>query len=156
MIIKKKKYKEIQKSGPILCVDCLLVFDGKCLLLRRLNYPAKGKWWFPGGRIFKNELIKDAAERKIQDETGLHAKYKKILSIEETFFTRVKDKDFDIHTVNICCLLESKNITQVKINSDHDKYIWVDTNYAKNLNLDNAVLRPLLLALKRNRISVSC
>jgi colanic acid biosynthesis protein WcaH len=150
MIIPKKKYKEIQKIIPILCVDCLLIFNKKCLLLRRLNHPAKGKFWFPGGRILKNELIKDASVRKIKDETSLNAKFKKILSIEETFFPRVEDMASDIHTVNICCYLEPKNIKKIKINNDHVSYMWVDLNHAKNLNLDIAVLKPLLLGLNCN------
>jgi colanic acid biosynthesis protein WcaH len=150
MIIEKKTYKEIQKILPILCVDCLLVFNKKCLLVRRSNHPAKGKWWFPGGRIIKNELIKNASVRKIKDETGLNAKFIRILSVEETLFPREENMTSDIHTVNICCYLVSENIKNIKINNDHDSFMWVDLNHAKNLNLDNAVLRPLLLGLNSN------
>jgi colanic acid biosynthesis protein WcaH len=150
MIIPKKVYKEIQKNIPLLCVDCLLIFNKKCLLLRRLNNPAKGKWWFPGGRILKNELIKNAAVRKIKDEVGLNAKFRKILSIQETIFPRVENMISDIHTVNICCYLVTENIKNIKIDNYHDGFMWVDLNHAKNLNLDNAVLKPLLLGLNCN------
>ena len=56
----------------------------------------------------------------------------------------------DIHTVNICCYLVTENIKNIKIDNYHDGFMWVDLNHAKNLNLDNAVLKPLLLGLNCN------
>lgn len=57
---------------PIPCVD-LLVTDpqNRILLVKRNNEPAKGEWWFPGGRVHYGELRKDAAVRKLQEECGL-------------------------------------------------------------------------------------
>ena len=43
MIIQKKTYEKIKKLLPILCVDCLVIRENKCLLLHRLNHPAKKK-----------------------------------------------------------------------------------------------------------------
>ena len=103
----------------------------------------------PGGRVFKNELIKDAAERKIYSETNLDAKFKKIVSIEETIFSSKKNMIDNVHTVNVCCLLVSKNMNDIKIDSDHDKYLWADIYKAKNLSLDSAVMKPLLKVLKQ-------
>lgn len=39
---------------------------------RRLNEPAKGMWFVPGGRIYKNETLKVAFERICTDELGIH------------------------------------------------------------------------------------
>lgn len=149
MKIQKKIYDKVKKLLPILCVDCLVIRENKCLLLHRLKHPAKNKWWFPGGRVFKNELIKDAAERKISSETNLDAKFKKVISIEETIFSSKKNINDNIHTVNVCCLLVSKNFNNIKIDSDHDKYLWADIYKAKNLSLDSAVMKPILKVLKQ-------
>lgn len=45
--------------------------DGAVLFLKRLNNPAKGKWWVPGGRILNGERIADAMLSLLKDETGL-------------------------------------------------------------------------------------
>lgn len=57
---------------PIPCVD-LLVLDsgGNVLLLKRSNAPAKGQWWFPGGRVHLGEARAAAALRKLREECGL-------------------------------------------------------------------------------------
>jgi len=60
---------------PIPCVD-LLVTDiaGNILLVKRGNEPAKGQWWFPGGRVYYKETRMDAAMRKLKEECNLDAK----------------------------------------------------------------------------------
>jgi colanic acid biosynthesis protein WcaH len=65
-------YAEILRSMPIPCVD-LLILDARdrILLVRRTNRPAKGEWWFPGGRVHHRELRVEAARRKLHEECGL-------------------------------------------------------------------------------------
>jgi hypothetical protein len=52
----------------------------------------------------------------------LDAKFKKVILIEERIFSK-KNIIAGIHAVNICCLLVSKNIADIKIEFDHDKYL---------------------------------
>lgn len=52
MFIPENDYKKILSTMPILCVDLIIFFDGKCLLLKKKNEPAKGQYWFPGGRVY--------------------------------------------------------------------------------------------------------
>ncbi|MBU2458733.1 MAG: NUDIX domain-containing protein, partial [Planctomycetes bacterium] len=63
MHIPEPEYRRILNNVPILCVDLLIVYNGKCLLLKRDNEPAKGEFWFAGGRIRKFESIENAAIR---------------------------------------------------------------------------------------------
>lgn len=74
MLIESSVYEIIKKSMPIPCVD-LIVIDksGNILMLLRNNDPAKGQWWFPGGRVLFNETRLDAAHRKLKEECGLEA-----------------------------------------------------------------------------------
>ncbi|MCJ7762548.1 hypothetical protein MUP38_03720 [Candidatus Bathyarchaeota archaeon] len=44
-------YDQIIKCMPIVSVEAVIVLDDSLLFLRRNNQPAKGEWWFPGGRI---------------------------------------------------------------------------------------------------------
>jgi ADP-ribose pyrophosphatase YjhB (NUDIX family) len=45
--------------------------EDRVLLLKRKNEPAKGKWWFPGGRVYRGETRKEAAQRKLREECSL-------------------------------------------------------------------------------------
>jgi len=69
--IPEKLYREIQKSIPILCVDVVVECGGGVLLMKRKNYPAKNKFWIPGGRLRLGEDLKKFAVEKVREETGL-------------------------------------------------------------------------------------
>ena len=43
----------------------------RILLVKRLNEPAKGLWWVPGGRVHMGETRTAAAVRKLHEECGL-------------------------------------------------------------------------------------
>lgn len=69
--IPRSLYKQIVEVMPILCVDLVIVHEGKYLLVKRKNEPAKGLWWPPGGRVWKGETIEQAARRKAKEEIGV-------------------------------------------------------------------------------------
>lgn len=74
MMIPESLYTQILQSLPIPCVDLLVVnADLKILLVQRRNDPARGEWWFPGGRIWFGETRVDAVVRKLKEECGLQA-----------------------------------------------------------------------------------
>ena len=73
--IPQDKYSEILEVLPILCADVLIQNkQGEYFLIKRANEPKKGQWWVIGGRVLKGEPIKDAAIRKVREETGLQVK----------------------------------------------------------------------------------
>ena len=76
MIIPSDLYAKIIRVMPIPCID-LLVMDhqGKILLIKRKNEPARGLWWFPGGRVRFNETRRAAAARILMTETNLESEY---------------------------------------------------------------------------------
>jgi ADP-ribose pyrophosphatase YjhB (NUDIX family) len=141
--IPEDEYAKILAWLPILCVDCLISHEGKCLLLRRTNEPAKGQYWFPGGRICKNETIRDAALRKVREEVGLDCNFENVISIEETMFAQVGGMACDIHTVNICCLLTTSTPDNVMIDTFHDDYIWANIEQALELKVHAGVINPM-------------
>ena len=148
MRIPDADYIQIQEMMPVLCVDVVIIHQGKCLLLKRKNHPAKGKWWFPGGRMLKNETIEHAVKRKAAEEVNLQGQYLGILSIEETQFPQTGSMLCDIHTVNICCKINSKRVLSIKVNEEHDGYVWVDRHEAVDLALHKSVINPLTMALQ--------
>lgn len=81
--IPEKTYREIRRSFPLVCVDVVIADGKKFLLAKRTNQPEKGKWWIPGGRILKNEFLKDAAVRLLKQETGLKAQSIQFIGFDE-------------------------------------------------------------------------
>jgi colanic acid biosynthesis protein WcaH len=65
-------FKTVIDSTPLISID-LVVRDssGRVLLGQRLNPPAQGFWFVPGGRILKNESLSAAFQRLTLDELGI-------------------------------------------------------------------------------------
>lgn len=62
---------EVIEKSPLISIDLVVRdLDGRILLGRRINEPAKGMWFVPGGRIRKNENIDDAIVRISFSELG--------------------------------------------------------------------------------------
>lgn len=109
---------------PIACVDVIVVYKNKFLLLKRKNEPVKGEWWFPGGRILKGEHLNAAAKRKVFEETGLRISKIKSLGADETIF-KTGPFGWPTHTVN---LVYSGQVTRDKIRLDKQsaQFKWFD------------------------------
>ena len=151
MFIPQEEYDKILSMMPILCVDLMILFNGECLLLKRRNEPAKGQYWFPGGRIYKMETIKDAALRKAKEEVNLDCRFQEIVSIEESMFKQRGEMVTDVHTVNICCKLATDSISEIALDRQHDGHVWITKNNLGTLDLHQCVIRPLEKVFGNNR-----
>jgi ADP-ribose pyrophosphatase YjhB (NUDIX family) len=82
--------------------------------LKRNNEPAKGLWWFPGGRIHKGESIKETLSREILEETGLQLDSFKLVNV----YSRVFPERHDVTIVYLCKCKSGK----IKIDSEHSEF----------------------------------
>jgi 8-oxo-dGTP diphosphatase len=57
------------RPQPRLAADCIILVDGKVLLIRRKNPPFG--WALPGGFVEYGETVEDAVRREMLEETGL-------------------------------------------------------------------------------------
>ncbi|TPD49117.1 MAG: GDP-mannose mannosyl hydrolase [Thalassolituus maritimus] len=65
-------FKTIVDTTPLVSIDLLVRnADGQILVGKRVNRPAQGYWFVPGGRILKNERITDAFARLTEAELGI-------------------------------------------------------------------------------------
>jgi 8-oxo-dGTP diphosphatase len=56
---------------PRVAVGAIVLRDGHVLLVKRGRPPSQGLWAIPGGRVELGETLQAAAEREINEETGL-------------------------------------------------------------------------------------
>ncbi|MEQ1698376.1 MAG: GDP-mannose mannosyl hydrolase [Hyphomicrobiaceae bacterium] len=72
MWLDEKSFIEVTKNSPLVSID-LLVEDGngRFLLGKRVNKPAQGFWFVPGGRILKNQTLKQAFSSLAKRELDL-------------------------------------------------------------------------------------
>ena len=118
-------YKMFHNYLPIVCVDIVLkTTDREFLMLKRKEHPAKNKWWFVGGRVFKNESLECAARRKVREEIGLNVEnLEKIISGHEIFF---KEDPFGhgngTHAIVSCFSSEIENIVNLKMDNYSSDY----------------------------------
>lgn len=65
-------FHHVIRNAPLVSIDFIIKStEGKILLGLRTNAPAKESWFVPGGRIYKNERIKDAVKRITKTEIGV-------------------------------------------------------------------------------------
>jgi ADP-ribose pyrophosphatase YjhB (NUDIX family) len=109
--IDKNTYNTITELIPITCVDLLFIYKGSFLLGKRVNSPGQGEWFYPGGRVYKGELLKDAVIRKAKEELGISIKNSQIsfLTVGETIF-KGKTIDNNRHSINTVFKVELKNL----------------------------------------------
>jgi len=120
--IELNEYKNMLDKLPIPCIDIVILNDkNEILLLKRDNEPAKGEWWVPGGRIYKNETFRDAALRKAKEEIGVDAEFVKMLGFGETKFDVGPFENINTHTINVYALLKA-DITKIILDDLHSEY----------------------------------
>ena len=65
-------FMQIVRYAPLISIDLILHNENNEILLGwRNNQPAKDFWFVPGGRIYKDETLRDAFSRILAAETGL-------------------------------------------------------------------------------------
>ena len=71
MLLSREDFAHVVRQTPLVSID-LVVRDetGRVLVGLRRNRPARGYWFVPGGRIYKDERIDDAFLRVSLTELG--------------------------------------------------------------------------------------
>jgi colanic acid biosynthesis protein WcaH len=124
-MIEQSLYNKIVYNMPICCVDVCILRENGVLLVKRNTEPARAAYWLPGGRLYKNELLKDCAYRKAKEETGIECIVGPIIHTDETVFD-TGPMGIPIHSINVCFLLMPITLT-VKLDQYSDDYKWANT-----------------------------
>lgn len=67
----KDDFLKVIEHMPLVSIDLVVVGEYGVLMGERLNRPAQGFWFVPGGRIFKGETLAEAFRRISRSELGV-------------------------------------------------------------------------------------
>lgn len=127
MFLDNATFTTVLDSTPLVSIDLIVQnTKGQILLGERKNRPAKGYWFVPGGRIFKNERLADAFARLTLNELG------ETFLIEQASLQGPFDHFYDdsvfgdtpsTHYVAISYWLKVKKLDNLP-DSQHSAYRW--------------------------------
>ena len=121
-------FKCIIKNTPLVAIDLIIRNqEGKILLGLRKNRPAKGYYFVPGGRIFKNETLDEAFRNISKNEIGveLERKQARFLGVyehiyEDNFF----GDEFGTHYIVLAHIIDIDFELELP-DDQHSDYIWL-------------------------------
>jgi colanic acid biosynthesis protein WcaH len=124
-------FLEVVRHTPLVSID-LIVTDAhdRVLVGRRVNRPARGTWFVPGGRIRKNELLRDAFRRIAADELGLADTALDMASFRGVYEHRYTDNfagatGISTHYVVLAYALALDSAFSVERFDQHSDYAWM-------------------------------
>jgi ADP-ribose pyrophosphatase len=124
-------------------------YDIEVLLIKRGNYPDKGKWAFPGGFIEMDENLEESALRELREETSIEGVEFQQL---QAFGDVGRDKRDRIITVAYLALIKNKK--EAKAGDDAKEARWFKVNCRKTLVDSNTGEYILDIYLKSNEIEI--
>ena len=129
MKMEDKHILEIIKATPLVSIDLIIrnPFE-EVLLGKRVNRPAKGYWFVPGGKIIKNETIAHALKRISKAEVGLdlstepHNLFGAYDHIYEDNFLNIEG--INTHYVALAFAIHLNQEIRVKPDEQHSDLKW--------------------------------
>ena len=125
--------KRLYPDQPVVGVGALILSQGKILLEKRVNEPAKGKWTIPGGVVEVGESLEDAVIRETQEETGLEVEAPRLIDVVDQVNLDEKGK-VKYHFVIIDYVVNVKRGEPVAA-SDADALRWVPLGEVEGYDL---------------------
>lgn len=139
--------RKLYPDQPIVGVGAVIIRDGKLLLEKRGNEPARGKWSIPGGVVELGETLEDAVIRETKEETSLDVETPSLIDVVYQVDLDEKGK-VKYHFVIVDYLVKAKS-GEPKADSDADELQWVALEVVENYNLTASFRRFFLKNKKK-------
>ena len=122
-------FKTVIENMPMVSVDLLVKHKGRVMLGKRLNRPAKGYWFTLGGRVLKNEPIKETIRRIGQTELGQEIDTTDVafVGIFEHFYDDSIFEGVSTHYINLVYEIELSDIDDLPT-EQHSEYRWFEVD----------------------------
>lgn len=129
MHIEETQILQVIDATPLVSVDLIIKnHKNQVLLGKRVNRPAKGYWFVPGGRIKKNEKITDALGRISLTEINhdLSTCNSNLLGVYDHIYDDnfMNKKGINTHYVVIAFVIEIENELKIKPDDQHSEVKW--------------------------------
>jgi colanic acid biosynthesis protein WcaH len=125
-MLAENTFKTIVASTPLVSID-LLVRDlqGHILLGKRVNRPAQGAWFVPGGRVLKDELIEQAYTRLLKTELDMDKTSSCFKGVYQHFYEdNFSEEAFTTHYVVLAYeVIFNGDIALLPV-AQHNDYRW--------------------------------
>lgn len=125
-----EQFAQVIRLTPLVAID-LVVWspEGRILVGRRLNEPAKGFFFVPGSRISKNETRADAFKRVSREELGIEAAIEsaRLLGAYDHIYptNRFGRPGFGTHYITLAYELPL-TLDPARLPTDqHGEYLWL-------------------------------
>lgn len=131
MWLPDETFKSIIQHTPLISIDLIVRNEvGEVLLGKRVNAPAKGYWFVPGGRVRKNETLDDAFVRLVREELGIESGVTRVdakfLGVFEHFYDDcVFGDDISTHYIVLAYTLSLTSIRKINGISQHHEFKWI-------------------------------
>jgi 8-oxo-dGTP diphosphatase len=95
-----------------------IFWDGKLLLLRRMNPPKT--LVPPGGRLHLDEDPVIGVKREVREETGMEIE---IIGVAHTWFGRITNESEPLLAVNY---IAHTNTNEPRLSDEHSEFVWAE------------------------------
>ena len=131
-IISPGLFGKMQASLPISCIDLVILRDSgntpEVLLIRRRIKPEKGKWCLIGGRVLKDERLREAIDRQAKHELGVQVKILEGFDETRPFVFDAPDADPQKHSITHVYPVEIVKGELVSKGPESDETRWFPIN----------------------------
>ena len=125
-------FSQVVASTPLISIDLILKSPDNLILLgERLNKPAQGFWFVPGGRVYKNESLDNAFVRITETELGssFSRPNSQFLGVYEHFYNDSQFgahlSDSSTHYVVLAYVINVSSTASINPpNDQHGQYAW--------------------------------
>jgi colanic acid biosynthesis protein WcaH len=129
----KTQFLNIIDATPLVSVDLVIENKNREVLLgKRVNRPAKGYWFVPGGRIRKNEKVRQAIKRVSRAEIGLNLSTHRselLGAYDHIYEDNYYDADgVNTHYVVLAFLFRLENDINIVSDTQHSEMKWWPVN----------------------------
>ena len=117
-------FRGIIEHTPLVSLDLVVKKDGKVLLGKRLNKPARGYWFTIGGRILKGERLEETIARIARDELGtVLTNPARFIGVFEHLYDDSIYEGVSTHYINLVYEVEIEELPDLP-RDQHDTYRW--------------------------------
>lgn len=120
-------FKAVIASTPLVSIDLIVRNNKKEVLLgKRINKPAQGFWFVPGGRILKGETFELAFKRLLKAELNIVSRFAEFKGVYQHFYDdNMTGNDFSTHYLVLAYEIVISGSLGALPNEQHGDYKWL-------------------------------